>query len=71
MTNFCPGETDALNRPEKILNMVLNGKFSQPYSQYPALAEPSIPCYLMFSKHLQRPRKMYGMSHLSNQRTFH
>ena len=31
--------TEALNRPQKGPNMVLNGKFSQPYGQYPKRAQ--------------------------------
>ena len=33
-----PYITEALNRPQKGPNMVLNGQFSQPYSQYPVQA---------------------------------
>ena len=33
--------TEALNGPQKGHNMVLNGKFSQPYSQYPVQARAS------------------------------
>ena len=33
--------TEALNSPQKGPNMVLDGMFSQPYSQYPVQAQAS------------------------------
>ena len=48
--------TEALNRPQKCPNIVLNGKFSQPHSQYPVQAQASdgavFPLYLSLSHRL-------------------